>query len=152
ARVLLSGDGNHIAIVVPKGSRQAVMIDGVEGPTFDEIPQIFANRQATMALSPSGGHSAYIGRRGGDYIAVVDGKEAMTIATSAAANTTFFVQSQMWSFRFSHDGSHLAYPASEGAKWTMVVDGVKGPAYKQLDMGQFVLAGRRLIYVAMTDD
>ncbi|HEX4824409.1 MAG TPA: hypothetical protein VFV19_08855 [Candidatus Polarisedimenticolaceae bacterium] len=152
ARIVLSEDGSHIAIVAQKQSGQTMIVDGVPGPAFDEIPQMAANSRGSMTFSRTGGRNAYIGRRGGDYFAVVDGKETMPIATGVSAHANYFVISQLWGFRFSSDGSHLAYPASEGAKWVMVVDGVKGPAYKQLDLAQFTFAGKRLIYVAMTDD
>lgn len=39
-RVFMSEDGDHVGIVTAKGSRQVVLIDGVEGPVFDEIPSI----------------------------------------------------------------------------------------------------------------
>ena len=79
----LSADGDHLAIVTAKGSRQVVMLDGVEGPVFDEIPQIFLGIvPVAVQWSATGGHSAYLGRRGGDLIAVIDGKEAAPVATS----------------------------------------------------------------------
>jgi len=82
-RIFMSEDGEHLAIVTPKGSRQVVLLDGVEGPVFDEIPTMFLGMvQVSVQFSPTGGHSAYLGRRGGDLIAVVDGKEAVTVATS----------------------------------------------------------------------
>ena len=46
----------------------------------DEIPlnfrwSTYRGSRGSVAFSTSGGHSAYVGLRGGDYIAVVDGKE-----------------------------------------------------------------------------
>ena len=150
-RISVSEDGNHIAIVTTKGSREDVMIDGVEGPVFDEIPKMFVSANAAVALSPTGGHSAYLGRRGGDFIAVVDGKEAGTVST--ATDKTFGLQGNLgWAFWYNHDGSHLAYAVAEGDKAAMVLDGAKGPAYKQIALPQTALAGKRLVYVAMTDD
>ena len=37
AQVTLSPRGVRVAAVIPKGSRQALLLDGVEGPRFDEI-------------------------------------------------------------------------------------------------------------------
>lgn len=152
-RVTMSEDGNHLAIVTSKGSREVVLVDGVEGPVFDEIPKFFgSNGNVAPVLSATGGHSAYLGRRGGDFIAVVDGKEAGTVATAQESKGQLIGASMGWTFWLSHDGSHVAYAAYSGGKCAMVVDGKPGPAYKQLDLQQTFMAGNRLIYVAETDD
>src|SRR5206468_10090201 len=82
-RVSLSEDGKHIGIITPKGSREVVLLDGVEGPVFDEIPRSSVFGTPEVQWSPTGGHSGYIGRRGGDFIAVIDGKEAGTLLMTA---------------------------------------------------------------------
>ncbi len=150
ARSYLSEDGNHLAIVIAKGSRQAVLLDGVEGPVFDEIPTIFLGMvQVGVQWSATGGHSAYLGRRGGDLIAVVDGKEAVTVATS---QTTTIGGANGWTFWFNQDGSRLAYAGRDGLDWVMVADGVKSPPYREIDYQQTFLRGKRLAYVAETAD
>ncbi len=152
----ISEDGNHLAIVAPKGSRQVMLIDGVEGPAFDEIPLDFwsSSRQpaASIVFSPTGGRSAYVGRRGGDHIAVVDGKEAVTLSTPETLRSMPGAQPAGWTFLFSRDGSRLAYAAQEVARWVMITDGVKGPAFVGIDFTQAVLKGKRLVYVAQTVD
>src|SRR5262245_28759453 len=83
-RISVSDDGEHLAIVAPKGSRQVVVLDGVEGPVFDDIPtQVPGAYSLNVQWSPTGGHSGYVGRRGGDYIVVIDGKEAGPLWTTA---------------------------------------------------------------------
>lgn len=153
-RVVMSEDGDHLAVVIPKGSRQVVLLDGVEGPVFDEIPAQFGwgNYRGTgpIAFSPTGGRSAYVGRRAGDFIAVVDGKEAVTLMTPETAKGISYLDTSAWRFIFSRDGSRLAFAARDGASWVMVVDGVKSPSYRGLDMSQAALKGKRLIYVAQT--
>ena len=54
-RIHLSEDGEHIAIVAPKGSREVVLMDGVEGPLFDEIPLnvTLAGVKNALETSPS---------------------------------------------------------------------------------------------------
>lgn len=157
-RVVLSPDGDHLAIVAAKGSRSVVLLDGVEGPVFDDIPMNFVwstNRYSTgsMAFSPTGGHSAYVGRRGGDFIAVVDGKEAVTLSTPAALQGPNYGVTNGWGFFFNRDGSRLAYGAMPGpGTWVMVVDGVKSPPYRAVDFMQTALKGKRLVYVAQTAD
>jgi hypothetical protein len=144
--------------MAPKGSRQVVLIDGVEGPVFDEIPStsVWTGWQGSpgpIVLSPTGGHSAYVGRRGGDLIAVVDGKEAVTLSTPATQQGLSYSDPSGWNFFFSHDGAHLAYAAIAGpGSMVMVVDGVKSPAYHAFDLKQTALQGKRLVYVAQTTD
>ena len=157
-RVILSEEGDHLAIVTAKGSRQVVLIDGVEGPAFDEIPMNFTwstyrGSTGSMLFSPTGGHSAYVGRRGGDFIAVVDGKEAATLSTPAILQGVNYGNTSGWKFAFNRDGSRLAYGAMTGpGEWVMLVDGVKSPVYRAVDFTQSALNGKRLVYVAQTAD
>jgi WD40-like Beta Propeller Repeat len=157
-RIYLSEEGDHIAIVAPKGSREMLVLDGVEGPAFDELPLNFMwsssrGSGGPMVFSPTGGHSAYVGRRGGDFIAVVDGKEAATLVTAASMQSGQGRNAPGWGFLFNHDGSRLAYGALAGpGSWVMVADGVKGTPYKGLDLTQSALNGKRLVYVAQTAD
>ena len=152
-RITLSDDGDHIGIIAPKGSREVVLLDGVEGPVFEEIPRNSVFGTPEVQWSPTGGHSGYIGRRGGDYIAVVDGKEAVTLQTAQSAQGMGYTDLRGWRFWFSKDGAHIAYtarPTTTG--WVMVLDGVKSPEYRAIDLNQTVLNGNRLIYVAQTAD
>lgn len=157
-QLYLSPDGDHLAIVAPKGSRQVLLIDGVEGPLFDEIPMNFAwstyrGSSGSMTFSATGGRSAYVGRRGGDFIAVVDGKEAVTLSTPAILQGINYGNTTGWRFAFNRDGSRLAYGAMTGpGTWVMVVDGVNSPAYRAVDFTQTALNGKRLVYVAQTAD
>jgi WD40 repeat protein len=157
-RLVLSADGDHLAIVAPKGSRTMVLLDGVEGPVFDEIPLNFVwstSRSSTgsMVFSATGGHSAYVGRRGGDFVAVVDGKEAVTLSTPAVLQGASYGSTTGWGFAFNRDGSRLAYGALTGpGTWVMVIDGVNSPTYRALDFTQTALNAKRLVYVAQTAD
>jgi hypothetical protein len=150
----MSADGEHMGMMTPKGSRQVVSIDGVEGPVFDEIPQFIFSIQTSIHFSPTGGHHAYVGRRGGDFIVVIDGKEAGTLATSQTLQSVSYTTNQGWKFWFNNDGSRLAYAglAPAGGGFVMVVDGVKSPVYRAIDFRQTVMNGKRFIYVAQTPD
>lgn len=55
-------------------------------------------------------------------------------------------------FRFSPDGSHIAYTARKGNKWVMVVDGVESPLYDSLREPCFSLDGKNLCYVAFRNN
>jgi hypothetical protein len=85
----LSPRGLHSAVLIMKGSRFAVVIDGVEGPRIDQLigtdgqppilggPDVAANQVNTLPVvfSDNGEHCAYFAKVGGDFIAVLDGKE-----------------------------------------------------------------------------
>jgi hypothetical protein len=150
----MSADGEHMGMMTPKGSRQVVSIDGVDGPVFDEIPQFIFNTQSLIHFSPTGGRHAYVGRRGGDFIAVIDGKEAGTLFTSQTQQSVSYSSNQGWKFWFNSDGSRLAYAsvAPGGGGWNMVVDGVKSATYRAIDFRQTVMSGKRFVYVAQTPD
>ncbi|MGH7696768.1 MAG: hypothetical protein ACRENH_17395 [Gemmatimonadaceae bacterium] len=150
----MSADGEHMGMMAPKGSRQVVLIDGAEGPVFDEIPQFILGAQVPIQFSPTGGHHAYVGRRGGDFIAVIDGKEAGTLFTSQTQQSVSYSNYQGWKFWFNNDGSRLAYAgiAPAGGGFVMVVDGVKSPVYRAIDFRQTVMNGKRFVYVAQTAD
>jgi len=125
----------------------------VEGPVFDEIARSIGATQVRVSLSPSGGHSAYVGRRGGDFIAVVDGKEAGPVYTAATSNLGTGYASAGWAFFFNQDGSHLAYAVlNDTGSWSMMVDGVKGDRFAALDLKQVLLNGKRIVYTAQTAD
>ena len=155
SRTAMSEDGDHLAVVTANGSRQLVLVDGAEGPLFDEIPLNFAwsvrSRESggSLVFSPTGGHSAYVARRAGDFIAVVDGREAATLATTATVNSG---SPTGWAFMFNRDGSHLAYGAKSGTGWQMVFGGTPGPAFASIDFSQAFLKGNRLAYAAQTAD
>ena len=152
-RLFLSEDGDHLAVVTAMGSRQVVLLDGVEGPVFDEIPTMVLGVPSAVQWSPTGGRSAYVGRRGGEFIVVIDGKEAGTLMTVETQRGVGYAQSAGWKFWFSRDGARLAYAAVPGpGAWVMVVDGVKSAPYRLIDFRQVAVQGKRLVYVAQTAD
>ncbi len=155
ALMYMSADGEHIGMAAPKGSRRVVLIDGVEGPVFDDIPQfVFGAVQTSIQFSPTGGRYAYVGRRAGDFIVVIDGKEAGTLFTSQTQQSVSYNNNQGWKFWFNGDGSRLAYAAlaPAGGSFVMVLDGVKSPVYRGIDFRQTVMNAKRFIYVAQTAD
>lgn len=147
-RTYLSADGDHLAIIAAKGSRQVVLLDGVEGPAFDEIPAtVLDPSRPAVRWSPTGGHSGYVGRRGGDYIAVIDGKEVGTAATQTSIGGT---DPSGWRFWFSQDGAHVAYATIATGVATMMVDGVAGQHFLRIDFKQTIFNGNRLVYVGQS--
>jgi hypothetical protein len=87
----VSPRGAHVAVLGLKGSRNVVLLDGVAGPTFDQLlaadgsPHIVQSRDAReltltqnfipVVFSDDGTHCGYFARVGDEYIAVLDGKE-----------------------------------------------------------------------------
>lgn len=148
--VVMSADGNHLAIPTAKGSRQVVLIDGVEGPTFDEAGATMTAGPIplTVQFSPTGGHSAYVGKKSNTYTAVIDGKAAETVTTTkglAGVNLSF---SPPWQYRFNQDGSHLAYVVVNPDKTiSVLLDGAKGKGYKIIDFQQMIVRGKLVAYV-----
>ena len=99
---VLSPKGEHLATVTQKGSRMVVVIDGVEGPKFDEITNIDMVNQPVL-FNPDGTRSAYVGRSGDDYVLMVDGKEAMRPGNARETQGANPVSN----LTFTSDGKHL---------------------------------------------
>jgi hypothetical protein len=82
----------HVATATLKGSRPLILMDGIPGPTFDEL--VWVNRRivphseldpgsdvmnvndAPVIFSDDGTRYAYVGRQGNQFVLMVDGKEA----------------------------------------------------------------------------
>ena len=65
---LFSPDGKHVAYAAKKGAKAVVVLDGREGPEFDQIGVSY------VLFSPDGAHTGYTAQSGGKWMAVVDGK------------------------------------------------------------------------------
>lgn len=124
----ISPRGTHLAALVPKGSRYAVWIDGVEGPKIDEYlgtggipmsPPGYGN--LPFAWSDDGTRWAYLAKMGSEYVVMVDGKE---FARGPISNEV-----GVRDLKFSAGGKHLLYCTFEkqGAEVRAVIDGKAGP-------------------------
>src|SRR6266436_2398489 len=73
----VSAHGVHVAVLALKGSRNVVLIDGVEGPIFDQLLEgggrtynrplnvdlaIWPPKSGPIAFSDDGTHCAYLGK------------------------------------------------------------------------------------------
>ena len=163
-QMIISEDGGHVAIAMKKGSRQVMVVDGVEGPVFDEV--IPFHPQFAFA----GQRYAYVGRRGEDLIGIVDGQEVGRIGPNDTQLVLDLKTAPFRLFHFSADGSRLACLVLSGAtqlpgggysagatplNWGpvyMVVDGKRSPPYAAIDKYQIVFGGNRLAYAAQTAD
>lgn len=162
-QIFVSDDGGHTAIAALHGSREIMVVDGAEGPEFDQVGH--ASLSAMMmdvVFSPDGRHLAYLGRRGNDLIVVADGKESGAVAIlpngGVAPITPTDPQHPGHQFLYSRSGSHLAYvtsinaPGVGGNVWNMYLDGVKSPPYLRIDPKQVFFSGERLVFAAQTAD
>jgi WD40 repeat protein len=126
----VSKHGNHVAILAPKGSRWAVMIDGVEGPKIDALLNNITGGlvggtywigSIPVAWSPQGDHSAYVGKVGDECVVFYDNKEL----TRGPIRNTGQINIGL---SFSNNGKHFFYMDSDDAgKYRIVVDGKPGP-------------------------
>ncbi|MGH7957878.1 MAG: hypothetical protein ACREH8_12855 [Opitutaceae bacterium] len=94
----LSNKSVRVAHVAAKGTRIAVVVDGVEGPVVDELigggpfagfapnkaPSVYrtnhtwkgiAGTPSAVLFSEDGKHDAYMARQGNEYVVIHDGKE-----------------------------------------------------------------------------
>lgn len=148
AGLTLSPRGVRVAAVIAKGSRQAVVYDGVEGPRFDQVmtfgeyrfsgqggraelrtyvtPGAMGVLQAGLApggnrqvlFSDDGQHWAYVGRSGDELALMLDGQESHRGR----------YQQFSW-MAFSPQGAHLVATAmsAETGLAAIVIDGKAGP-------------------------
>jgi hypothetical protein len=150
--IFVSEDGETVLVVAERGSRKVMFLNGVEGPVFDDIGGIHLGW--TTSLSDTGGRSAYLGRRGEEHIAVIDGEEV----GPAFYGTIPYLPTQPGGhsrrvFHFSQDGSRLAYPVvSAQGEWRMVVDGETGPPFAEIDIDQVRVRGDRVAYVGTSSE
>ncbi|MGE5608514.1 MAG: hypothetical protein ACM359_04625 [Bacillota bacterium] len=109
-----SPDGKHLAYVVAKeGDTAAVVLDGVEGKTFDFIGDV--------RFSPDGKRLACVAQRGSRSLVVIDGVEQGQYDRVEGGSLTF-----------SADGRRVAWVARRDNKQFIVVDGVEGRPYDRV--------------------
>lgn len=165
---MVSPDGGHYAVLSNKGSREVIVIDGVEGPEFDRAGHVQGSITGLndFVFSSNGLHSAYMGQRGDNLIAVIDGKEAFTLTSvnqAVRGNLLAFDQTAIHDRNDARQvarpflvspGGHVAVAVFEGVTQTayMFLDGVKSPGYLSIDTKQSAFVGEKLVYTATTFD
>ena len=157
---VVSPDGGHYAVSAMHGSRELVIVDGVDGPEFDHAAHGWGGATLQVTFSADGKHSCYVGQRGDDLIEVRDGKDAFVI-TNVHAPTNGSVTSidSLHQCLMSRSGDHAAVIGvasvdADGAGYgnRVFLDGVKGPAFDTIDVKQIAFVGEKLVYAAYTKD
>ncbi len=153
----LSPHGGHAVVLVMKGSRYVVLIDGVEGPKIDgmlgldgdpygigsvELPAN-AMRFTPVVFSDDGAHCAYYAKVGSEYVVMLDGRELSR--GKWGSSTLGYLPLQ-----FSGGGKHLFYVETDATVGglRLVVDGKRELLLQETP--QLVLSpeGSRYAYVA----
>lgn len=135
AELVLSERGVHVAAVIPKGSRQAVVVDGVEGPRFDEIhAPSFYDFDGMGGLSVPSHQNApnSAGRRVGGIGGGGGNQRVM----------------------FNREGTRHAYVGRSGAEMVLMLDHQevhRGP-YTQVQFLAFAPDGNRLAAITTDKD
>ena len=136
----------------------SVVWDGVAGPEFEDLVLFDGT---PLVFSPNKRHVAWIGKRGGAFVVVVDnsirgqwnhvdaevvpalsnsGRSAL-IANAGGMPRAILDGSPFTNWEavgapvFSDDGDHFAFVGRVGPKWSVVVDGVAGPLFDQVGSG-----------------
>ncbi len=121
---------------------------GGEGKTRLEVREVEAHEidpgidPESLVVSPDGMRFAYIAKRDGGAVAVVDGKPGTRYAVVAP-------------IAFSPDGKRYAYKATrDDHRWTFVVDGKEGPLHGNVRSVTHTFSpdGSRTAYVADVPD
>jgi hypothetical protein len=142
ANAVLSPRGGHVAAVISRGSRAAVLIDGVEGPRYDQVLQVNGETNLNMLqlqftgfgrvrvpqviFSADGRHHAFAAKNGNELVVVLDGKEI--------ARTTFHsTVLKFFPLTFEPSGVRLRFALHDAATnaLTHYVDGQALPPTRQ---------------------
>jgi hypothetical protein len=167
-----SPDGKRVAYMIMAGEGLAVVVDGVQGESFEGIAA------KSIAFSPDGKHLGYVGTRPGKQFVVLDGhmheylavsKQGIVFSPDGARSGWVAVREDSTQVAvvdgvesapydaistqgvvFSPDGKRYGFSASSAEKYLVVLDGEEGPLFDSIASLRFTLGGRAL-YVARRD-
>ncbi|MGH9679785.1 MAG: hypothetical protein ACRD4Y_07520 [Candidatus Acidiferrales bacterium] len=166
---VVSPDGGHYAVPAMHGSRELMIVDGVDGPEFDHAAHGMGGT-IDFVFSSDGKHSAYVAQSGSDMVEVRDSKTAFTITSvtpgaNGAQNGSVqpIDQSRIHSpdaptgslvhqCVISPSGAHVAVVSFGAGVYSMFLDGVKSPPYRTIDMSKIAFVAEKLVYAAQTND
>ena len=134
--VIVSPRGVHVAAVIPKGSRQAVIYDGVEGPRFDAIAT-----PGFYTFDGLGGHSKPM-------------HDGTGTTNKRMLNARLAGPTSAGQILFNPQGTHMAYAGRSGTEFALMLDGkeVHRSEYHAITFIAFAPGGERLVAVATGKD
>jgi hypothetical protein len=133
--IIFSTDGKRVAYPAKRGSKWVMVVDGQEGPEYDEIGL------SSDIFSPDSKRLVYGAMKGDKWFVVLDGKVG---PESGYDFVGYFI--------FSPDSKRLVYAAGKGLRQYMVVDGRAGPVYERVGESVFSPDGKHLAYSAAIKD
>lgn len=163
---VVSPDAEHVATFAMHGSRELVIIDGVDGPEADHAAHQFTTQGIDVGFSATGGHSGYIAQMGDELVAVINGKRAFDITNvkpplqgSVPTIDTRGLHGDPnqpgtpHQIIFSPSGAHYALTSQENnIIHNIWLDGKKSPDLAAVDTNQMNFVGEKLVYAAQTPD
>ena len=126
---VFSDDAKRIAFVAKRPDGFVAVVDGQEGPVYDQIGK--------LAFLP-GGRLAYPARRGRAAVTVIEGSSPQEHPQYSHVGEPVV----------SRDGEHMAYWAYDGTDERIVFDGVAGKAYDEIGTLVFSQDSRHLAVAA----
>jgi len=115
---VISPDGKHLAYVAKDPNGKRVVVDGVEGKLYPDIPEVplsEAGRPVEIKFSPDSTRVAYVASRDKQCFVVVGGVEGKP-----------YDYIKVGGIIFSEDGKRVAYVGTRDGKERVVVDGAEG--------------------------
>ncbi len=172
---VVSPDGGHYAVTAMHGSRELVIVDGVDGPEFDHAAHTWGGQALDFVFNSDGKHSAYVAQSGDEMVEVRDGKTAFTITSikrlsngvqegivlpidqSRIHNPDAPTSSLVHQCVISPSGAHVAVVSthsstSEPLNYYLFLDGVRSQSYRSIDLSKIAFVAEKLVYVAQTND
>jgi hypothetical protein len=119
--IVISPDGRHIAYVTKYDNGKRVVVDGVEGKLYPDIPEVRlseAGRPSEIRFSPDCKRVAYVASRDKQCFVVVGGVEGKPYEYIKVGGVIF-----------SGDSKRVAYVARVDEKEIVVVDGIEGQPF-----------------------
>ncbi|MEW6079002.1 MAG: hypothetical protein AB1724_14400 [Thermodesulfobacteriota bacterium] len=167
--VIFSPDSRHIAYKAMEKGKWFVVLDDKKGAAYNEINDLLFspdgsqlvysamknNRRlivknneeisegsGTLApsFSPDGRRFAYLAvEKDNKFCYVVDGKKELSMDVPGR-------------LLFSSDGTSAAYAAGIEGKWHIIKDGIRGPAFKEIEAFTYAKATNNILYAVKNED
>jgi Tol biopolymer transport system component len=126
---VFSPDSARLAYVATNDKdKQYVVVDGVEGPVFDQI------LHHSFSFSENSKHFIYAARRGREGVVIKDGQEIVNAEDVLSPVQTFgaTVVGDTFGPFLSPDGSRFACVFQRSGKWIAVIDGKESPPWDSI--------------------